>query len=194
LDQRSRAGAGPSHCRYDHVVNRRRGDARGESVGAGKHSERGISFSANACRQRRKKRWCGTTSCRNGSKRACRGYRIAIQLILCQTRKNGKGNGDPGGALRKAMSAGSALLQISTHADTCNASGLSGQHSSIIPPRFTVGDENRGQVPLLQESTDRSGQSSVRPNASSVVGGGSPSEVKWTMSSYACSRHARTTG
>ena len=80
---------------------RRRGGARGESVGAGKHSERGISLSANACRQRRKKRWCGTTSCRNDSKRACRGYGIATQLILCQTRKNGKGNGDPGGALTK---------------------------------------------------------------------------------------------
>src|SRR5262249_11005033 len=35
----------------------------------------------------------------------------------------------------KAMSAGSVLLQISTQADTCNASGLSLQHSSISPKR-----------------------------------------------------------
>src|SRR6516165_2831718 len=36
------------------------------------------------------------------------------------------------------MSASSALLQISTHADTCNASGLSGQHSSITPTHATL--------------------------------------------------------
>ena len=44
-------------------------------------------FSANACQQRWRIRWSRTTSCQNGSKRACRGYRMSIQLIACQTRK-----------------------------------------------------------------------------------------------------------
>ena len=47
------------------------------------------------------------------------------------------------------MSAGSVLLHISTQADTCNASGLSLQHSSIAP-RQELQNQLQGRLGLQQ--------------------------------------------
>jgi hypothetical protein len=46
------------------------------------------------------------------AKEASRGHRLPIQLILCQTRKDGTKNGDSGEPLKKAMSASSVIVDL----------------------------------------------------------------------------------
>jgi hypothetical protein len=53
-----------------------------------------------------------TAQARMTAKEACRGHRLPIQLILCQTRQNGMKNGDSGELLQKAMSASSVIVDL----------------------------------------------------------------------------------